>query len=678
MDEKNSLIPAAEKELVNTAAPVPSEGLKPEAPDAEAPSTPAPNAKKASRAKKKAEKVKKPPRFPRLAALIEKLRKWKLYLPLFFLTLLFSDLLLRWVFQGASNIPLFDETPMKFTLCWCALLTGISLLLPRIVKRVFIMLIVVLDCVLILVHAGMFSFFHRFFSFSDIAFAGDGAEFFEWEYFHFRKSIILGILLALGAGVVACILVPRKERYSLPRWIAGGLLLILPVVGIFSVRRNVLKTPASLNWDNYRYRNAIYDNFTDSTSSLLLTGLHHYTFRDFCLTYRVYDLFADNSEKLDKLDAYYKAVEPDPDNEMTGVFRGKNLILIQLEAIDTWLINDTCMPYLKAVRENSIDFTNNYAPMYLSAGTFNTENIVNTGMVSPASGSITMYSRNPYPLSAAHLFEEAGYTANSFHGSPGSVYDREVIHKNWGYEKYHSGDDMGLEDYSYDSQLIEAFDLFTSKEHPFFSFIITISGHGPYKGSKLSASYYDKFAALLPEDTDEMIIHAYAHAYETDLFVKALMERLETEGLLDNTVLVFYADHYDYYVVDDALIMEQKGVQDKNLIMSTPFFIYSKDMAPRKVEKVTSTIDILPTVVNLFDLNTDGRYYVGNDAFSDNGGYVIFPDYSWYDGTTYWKAGVTESDDPMIGQRNQEIQTRMNNSRTCLQVNYFGSRELIR
>lgn len=623
------------------------------------------------------EKELRPIRHPKLHAVIEWLRRFRLYLPLFFAILVCLDLLLRWVFQDASNVKLFDKTPFFFTVCWSLLVTSVALLLPRRVKQGFMILIILLDCVLFLVHAGMFSFFHRFFSFSDIAFAGDGAEFFDLSYFHFRKIIIFGLILALAGGVFACILVPRQERYGRGRVICGALALVLAVGGIFAVKKSSFQKESSLNWDNYEYREAIYDNFTDSTRSLMLTGLHHYTFRDFCLTYRIYDLF-DRSDKKAELDAYYAAKVPDPDNRMTGIFKGKNLILIQLEAIDTWLINDTCMPNLLAVQKQSLNFANHFAPMYLSAGTFNTENLANTGMVSPAAGgSISMYSRNAYPLSAAHLFEEAGYTANSFHGSPGTVYDREAIHQNWGYEKYHGYQQMHLSDYSYDSQLLNAFDLFTSKDHPFFSFIITISGHGPYAGSKVSASYYDQFADILPEGTEEMVIHAYAHAYETDRFIGGLMERLDAEGFLDNTVLVFYADHCDYYVVDDEILMKQKGVTDTNMIQSTPFFIYSKDVAPQTITKVTSTVDILPTIVNLFDLNTDGRYYMGNDAFSENGGYVIFPDFSWYDGSTYWKAGVDPSNTQEITARNQEIQDRMNMSKNTLLTNYFAHCELL-
>lgn len=625
----------------------------------------------------KKQKEPKPIRHPKLHRAVEALRRSRIYLPLFFCILVCIDILLRWVYQDVANIPLFDKTPILFTLFWSLLATAVAFLLPKLMKKIYMMLIILLDCVLFLVHAGMYSFFHRFFSFSDTAFAGDGAAFFEFSYFHFRKIIFIGLFLALLGGVIACVLVPKKERYSRGRVICGILLLALSVGGIFGVKKISFKREASVNWNNYEFREAVYENFTDSTRCLMLTGLHHYTFRDFCLTYRVYELFSNGSKK-EELDKYYAAIEPDPDNEMTGIFKGKNVIMIQLEAIDTWLINDVCMPNLLAVKEQSLDFTNNFAPMYLSAGTFNTENLANTGMVSPAvGGSITMYSRNAYPLSAAHLFQEQGYTANSFHGSPGSVYDREFIHKNWGYEKYHGYQQMHLKDYSYDSQLMDAFELFTSKEHPFFSFIITISGHGPYKDSKVSNTHYDRFAALLPEGTEEMVIHAYAHAYETDLFIGSLMERLEAEGFLDNTVLIFYSDHYDYYVVDDQIIMKLKNVSDSNMIQSAPFFIYSKDTAPRKITKVTSTIDILPTVVNLFDLNTDGRYYMGNDAFSENGGYVIFPDTSWYDGTTYWRAGVDPADSQQIVDRNLEIQDRLYMSRNCLLVNYFADCELL-
>jgi phosphoglycerol transferase MdoB-like AlkP superfamily enzyme len=230
---------------------------------------------------------------------------------------------------------------------------------------------------------------------------------------------------------------------------------------------------------------------------------------------------------------------------------------------------------------------------------------------------------------------------------------------------------MGMENLNFDSELMKAYDIMTGSEQ-FFSFIITYSGHGAYVGSDVSAQYYDYAAALLPEDTNEMVIHAYAHAYATDLFIGQLYEALEQDGLLDDTVLVFYADHYDYYVLDNQLVMEQKGAQDTNFLTNTPFFIYEKNTPAQKIDKVTSSIDILPTLVNLFGLDDDGTHYVGNDIFSDNGGYVIFADYSWYDGETYWNSVSGETPTEEIATRNEEIRTRLNMSWDTMKLDYFA------
>lgn len=119
---------------------------------------------------------------------------------------------------------------------------------------------------------------------------------------------------------------------------------------------------------------------------------------------------------------------------------------------------------------------------------------------------------------------------------------------------------------------------------------------------------------------------------ETDLFIGELVDRLTQEGLLEDTVLIFYADHYDYYMMDDQLNMQIKGVDNGNLLQHTDFFIWSADLAPTQIDKVTSSLDVLPTVANLFGLDTSGAFLAGHDGLGDQGGYVFFSDGSWYDG----------------------------------------------
>ena len=190
---------------------------------------------------------------------------------------------------------------------------------------------------------------------------------------------------------------------------------------------------------------------------------------------------------------------------------------------------------------------------------------------------------------------------------------------------------------------LKAYESMTANDR-FFNFIITISGHGPYSDSSIVSRLHMEKALEIADTGElsgqnrEVFVHAVAHAIETDEFIGQLVKRLESDGLLDNTVLVFYADHYNYYVMNDALIQIIKGVEDKNMSQRTVFFAYSPGIEPRKIDKVTSGLDILPTLANLFGFDVDYRYYMGNDTFDeDEGGYVVFADGSWYDGRLYRK-----------------------------------------
>ncbi len=590
---------------------------------------------------------------------------------LFFFDLVLADAGLRFLHLGTGVTRFLDPVPWIFTLAWAAMLTGAVLWLPRRGRQAAMGLLGGMSTLLFLVHVMMKRAKGNFFSFSALMYAGDGLKFLDASYLQVRKLTWI-LLTALIVLLVLAILLTPKDRMS---WRRAALSLALIALGVGAVNLNRVSNLSARqdNHFNIYQSSLLYENFSNPNACVMLCGMHQYTFRDFCVTYGVYDSFnrISSSDRIKELDAWYAEKTPDPDNDWTGRFAGKNLILIQLEAIDTWMINEQFMPNLYRIQGESLNFANHYTPLYSDAGTFNTEMIVNTGLAAPFVGATSsMYSRNSYPYSLAHLMRAAGYTANSFHRSSPDIYNRGEIHRNWGYEKYYSGEDMGIEQLDFDAELMRAYDKMVG-DQPFLSFVVTYSGHGPYVDSDVSAAYYDMAAALLPADTDQMIVHAMAHAWATDQFIGQLYDRLEADGRLEDTVLVFYGDHYDYYVLDDRLIMEQKGVYDANLITHTPFFIYDKGTPGETVEKVTSTLDVLPTLVNLFGLDCDGRWYVGNDAFSHNGGYVIFKDYSWYDGTTYWNSMGSGEQTQEVQLRNEEIRRRLEMSWETMRTNYF-------
>ncbi len=138
------------------------------------------------------------------------------------------------------------------------------------------------------------------------------------------------------------------------------------------------------------------------------------------------------------------------------------------------------------------------------------------------------------------------------------MYDRGLIHPNLGYEKYYGGYDMQMESYQLDRHLINGFDEMTEGD-PFYSFVITYSAHGPYGEENGVYQAHAEEAQAAAQRTGGNYVYAVAGAMETDLFIGELVDRLTQEGLLEDTVLIFYADHYDYYMMDDQLNMQIKG-----------------------------------------------------------------------------------------------------------------------
>ena len=169
-----------------------------------------------------------------------------------------------------------------------------------------------------------------------------------------------------------------------------------------------------------------------------------------------------------------------------------------------------------------------------------------------------------------------------------------------------------------DRYLINGFDQMT-EGNPFFSFVITLSGHGPYGEDNPSYQAHAEAAQAAAQRTDGNYVYAVAGAMETDQFIGELVDSLTQANLLEDTVLIFYADHYNYYMMDDALNMDIKGVDNMNMLQHTDFFIWSADLEATQVDKVTSSVDVLPTIANLFELDTSGAFLVGHDGLGTRG-----------------------------------------------------------
>lgn len=592
-----------------------------------------------------------------------------LYLALTFLSYALLSSGFQAIYGQFASFSQQEHISLLFNFAWCLILTAIVWLLPSVLKKIFMLLSAAAYSMMVVASGVMLNMFNRFFSFGDFAFAGDGAAFLDLSYLNVRKITLLLAAVCLAIMLFAVLIAPEKgSRKDKREFLIAGAMFVLGAALALMTKNIFLRSDNVVVWDGTSAPSEIYETFSDTKQSMLLSGIYEYAFRDMYLTYNIFQ-HADE-EDISLITDYVQSRSEHEKNIMSGIFEGKNLILIQLEAIDTWELCQAYMPSLYSIKQNSIKFENHYTPAYITAGTFNTEFMANTGLFPAETGTSTsVYTRNSYPYSIANLFSKAGYSSNSFHGSEGNIYNRGNIHTNLGYEKYHAGSDMSMSQYTLDTQLMNGYEDMTAADK-FFSFVITISGHGPYNDKTPSYLRHGEAAETIAQRSEYNYVHAVSHAMETDEFIGLLMDSLEQDGLLENTVLVFYADHYNYYMLDDELNREIKGVDSYNMLAHTDFFIYSPDIEPMSVGKVTSSVDILPTLANLFGLDTDYRMYMGSDAFSEDGGYVFFPDGAWFDGDTY--CTTSNTDDEYQFSVDKDITLRRQVCQAILKNDYYS------
>ena len=621
---------------------------------------------------------------------VRRLRPAPLWLSLLpaFLAYFFLDFSLRLFYGAMSNVSLWAWQPLVFTLLWSGTMTAIAALLPRTGRRIFLLVTFVPFALLTIAHCVLYQLTGTCFSFADLAYAGDGARFISAAYFHLKVGQWLSIAVCLALMLCAVIFTPQTH-VGRRGGIAAAVLAAACAAGIFVVhttqmpRGGIVEHSEYLAWDNAESHDTLadaYAEFTNANRCLMLTGLYQYTVRGAAMT--LWPQTTADTERIAELDAYYAAhPKQAADTPMTGAFAGKNLILIMMESVDDWLVTPEYMPNLYRLEQEGVYFRNYYAPIFLAAATFNSEFTANTGMIAPEyQVRNSYYSEHALPYSLANLFRDAGYRARSYHAANPNIYNRGQIHLNFGYESYNDYGDLGMDDYMLDSQLLRGYDQIVSDE-PFFSFIITYSGHGPYTEEQdtISAPHLARARAVIDYSTvpytteaqKEEYTRAVAQAMETDAFIGGLRKQLEADGHAEDTVLMLFTDHYCKYFSDTELIEAIKGTGDHNLLSNVPFVIWTEGITPQVSEKYVSTMDIAPTVVDLFSLDADLRYYIGNDMFGPDGGVVYFRNYAWYDGKTY-DTGNDASTNPAALAMREQVREQIDISQDTFRYDYLA------
>lgn len=410
------------------------------------------------------------------------------------------------------------------------------------------------------------------------------------------------------------------------------------------------------------------------------------------------------TKKTKELSSYLSTLTPSRENAYTGLFAGKNLILVCAESYCDRFIRPELTPTLWRLTHNGIFFEEYYQSEW--GGSTTTGELAFLAGLPGNSGdeSLSGIADNNHYFTLGNQLQRLGYSSIAFHTGSHTYYKRNTTHENLGYSSFvASGQGMKeLIGYSYapDSVLIDRTTGLYVDHQPFSVYYMTISGHAPYeKSSPLVKKYYEAVDAVVGDEYKEKTKYYICYQMELEAAMTLLVRRLEEAGIADDTVIVLTGDHYPYGLGGGAT---WKNDQDyiRDLLHGSDFFRWEQDRSGLviwsgclehglknmacTVREPVGNLDILPTVSNLFGLPFDSRLLPGRDVFSpDTRPLVFWNNLSFvttegrYDGRKggwYPHEGYewTAEDPEFLDGLHQLVNDRLLMSRLIMQTDYYG------
>jgi len=401
-------------------------------------------------------------------------------------------------------------------------------------------------------------------------------------------------------------------------------------------------------------------------------------------------------------------------NEYTNIFKSKNVIVIHGEsmmsnAIGLSFNGQEVTPTLNNLASSGMYFSNFYSQV--SVGTSSdTELTYNTSLMPTKSGTafVSYYDREY--ISIPKLLKEQGYYTFSMHANKANFWNRRAMHNSLGYDKFFSKEDyvvkdedvigLGLSDKSFFNQSISKIKKIANTKENWYGLLIMLTNHTPFS----EIDKYGEFDVTLKETIineetgeEEEIVYPYMEGTKLGNYFKSIhyadqalgefIDKLDAEGLLDNTVFILYGDHdarlskseynrlYNYDKETDSVLDEddpnydEYDYYDYELGRRVPFIIWTKDMEGSSLNKeytnVMGMIDVMPTLGNMFGFYN--KYALGHDIFTiKENNIVVFPNGNWVTNDIYYNSQKEEylslTDKPVEEstiQKNSEYATKL-------------------
>lgn len=412
-----------------------------------------------------------------------------------------------------------------------------------------------------------------------------------------------------------------KSKWKFKRYIpkTAMVLLLVLMVGISAFYFSNRATSA----DSMAYND---DNYIISQEGLLY--FHYYDMVRFVDENFLKDTEL-SVEEREKLTKFYEGRQKESDR-FFGEGKGRNVIVVQMEAIQNFLINlevgdKEVTPNLNRLVNDFVYFNNLFFQV-AGGNTSDAEFLSNNSLYPVDNGSVYYRFPNNKFISLPSLLKKEGYYTSVYHAFEREYWNRDEFYKTILFDSYLSKDDFdnteelgwGLSNKEFLRQTAE---FLSQSEQPFYSFIITLSSHHPF-------SYFQEFDEIDAGELEGTLIGNYLEAaHYVDKAIGAFIQDLKSKGLYDNSIIVLYGDHgaiqRDELELISGLLQIEPNEPEWRKLQEVPLFIRWPGMQDAGVNStVGGQIDILPTICNILGIKTP--FAMGKDLFNTKREYAVF------------------------------------------------------
>ena len=371
-------------------------------------------------------------------------------------------------------------------------------------------------------------------------------------------------------------------------------------------------------------------------------------------------------------------------NDYTGIFEGKNLIYILAEGFNEIAVDETLTPTFYKLVNDGFVFTNYYSPVFMS--TTGGEFQFTTSLI-PTQKNLNEWKKKTtnFNYGIGNVFNKLGYNTHAYHDWTYTYYRRNTTMETLGFTNY-LGCRNGLESKMNckiwppsDIEMIDAtIGDYINEEH-FAVYYVTVSGHSEYNffGNNMAAKNKELVKDLEYSDP----VKAYlATQIELDRALEKLLGYLEENNRLDDTVIVLSGDHYPYTLSVDQ--MNERSNYTKDLVFEvnkSNLVIYNSATPSKTIDKLACSVDVLPTILNMFNVEYDSRLLMGTDIMSEHDSLVVFNDFSWISDKGRYSTRTgrftpnegVEIEEDYVSKMNREVRNRANISDSIVANNYY-------